>query len=471
MKQVLFIFFFLLVCCSAFAEIKLAAIFTDNMVLQQNTTTPIWGWAAPNAKIEIISSWDQKKYNTVTDKKGRWVIKVQTPAAGGPYELAISDGAPLVLKNVLIGEVWLCSGQSNMEMPLKGFKGQPVRGSNEAILHSKNGQLRLYTVPRSSQLEAQEDSKTSFWKEANPENVSNFSATAYYFGKLLQELLEVPVGLIHSSYGGSTIEAWMDRELLADFKDIKLPTDSIPVKNRTPTTLYNGMIHPIIGYAIKGCIWYQGESNYERADQYESLFPAMVQRWRDLWQQGEFPFYYVQIAPYNYAQLPPFYVGGKYNSAYLRDAQRKSLSKIPNSEMVSLMDVGEENCIHPSNKKVGGERLAYIALAQTYHMKGFGWASPTYETIEVANGSAFVKFKNASLGLTSFGKTLKNFEIAGADKIFHPAQAAITGNTVILTSPFVTTPIAVRYAFKDFMVGDLFSTEGLPVASFRTDDW
>ncbi|SEM47327.1 sialate O-acetylesterase [Olivibacter domesticus] len=449
----------------------MGAIFTDNIVLQQRTKAPIWGWAAPNTKIEIISSWDQKKYSSVTDKKGRWVIKVQTPAAGGPYELKISDGAPLVLKNVLIGEVWLCSGQSNMEMPLKGFKGQPVWKSNETILHSKNGQLRLYTVPRSSQLERQEDSKTSFWKEANPENVANFSATAYYFGKLLQELLEVPIGLIHSSYGGSTIEAWMDRELLADFKDIKLPKDSIPVKNRTPTTLYNGMIHPIIGYAIKGCIWYQGESNYERPDQYELLFPAMVKRWRELWQQGDFPFYYMQIAPYNYAQLPPFYAGGKYNSAYLRDAQRKSLSKIPNSEMASLMDVGEENCIHPANKKVGGERLACIALAQTYHLKGFGWACPTYEAIEITEGSALVKFKNASLGLTSFGNTLKNFEIAGADKIFHPAQAAIRGNAVILTSPFVTTPIAVRYAFKDFVVGDLFSTEGLPVASFRTDDW
>ena len=455
----------------ALAEIKMGAIFTDNMVLQQRTAAPIWGWAAPNTKINVISSWDQKRYDTKTDERGRWTIKVQTPAAGGPYELVVSDGKPLFLKNVLIGEVWLCSGQSNMEMPLKGFKGQPVLGSNEAILHAKNKQLRLYTVPRSSQIEAQENSKISFWKEANPENVSNFSATAYYFGSLIQELLEVPVGLVHSSYGGSTIEAWMDRELLADFKDVELPMDSIPVKNRTPTTLFNGMIHPIVGYAIKGCIWYQGESNYERPDQYELLFPAMVKRWRDLWQQGDFPFYYAQIAPYNYAQLPPFLVGGKYNSAYLRDAQRKSLVKIPNSEMVSLMDIGEENCIHPSNKKAGGERLAYIALAQTYHMKGFGWACPTYDTVEIANGSAIVKFKNASLGLTSFGNLLKTFEIAGADKIFYPAQAAIIGNTVVLTSPLVKMPAAVRYAFKDFIVGDLFSTEGLPVASFRTDDW
>jgi len=471
MNRIFIIILLLINSFYALAEIKMGAIFTDNMVLQQHTAAPIWGWGAPNTKINVISSWDQKRYDTKTDERGQWTIKVQTPAAGGPYELVVSDGNPLVLKNVLIGEVWLCSGQSNMEMPLKGFRGQPVLGSNEAILHSKNRQLRLYTVPRSSQIEAQENSKISFWKEANPENVSNFSATAYYFGSLLQELLEVPVGLVHSSYGGSTIEAWMDRELLADFKDIKLPTDSIPVKNRTPTTLYNGMIHPIIGYAIKGCIWYQGESNYERPDQYELLFPAMVKRWRELWQQGDFPFYYMQIAPYNYAQLPPFYAGGKYNSAYLRDAQRKSLAKIPNSEMVSLMDIGEENCIHPSNKKAGGERLAYMALAQTYHMKGFGWACPTYDSLEIVNSSAIVKFKNASLGLTSFGNLLKTFEIAGVDKVFYPAQAAIIGNTVVLTSPLVKMPAAVRYAFKDFIVGDLFSTEGLPVASFRTDDW
>uniref|UniRef100_F4CDE6 Sialate O-acetylesterase n=1 Tax=Sphingobacterium sp. (strain 21) TaxID=743722 RepID=F4CDE6_SPHS2 len=471
MRRALFILSFLFIYGSAFAEIRLGAIFTDGMVLQRQSAVPIWGWASPGTNVTIESSWNHQKYNVKANEKGKWLVKVQTPDAGGPYSLALNDGTPHTIKDILIGEVWLCSGQSNMEMPLKGFRGQPIIGSNDAILHSANNHLRLYTVPRSSQLQPQDDSKPSVWKEANPENVANFSATAYYFGRLLQEILQVPVGLIHSSYGGSTIEAWMDRELLQDFKEVSLPKDSIPVKNRTPTTLFNGMIHPIVGYTIKGCIWYQGESNYENPDLYEQLFPAMVKRWRALWNQGNFPFYYAQIAPYNYAQLPPYHAGGKYNSAFLRDAQRKSLEKIPNSEMISLMDVGEENCIHPANKKVGGERFALIALSNVYGKKGFAWASPTYESMEVQAGQAIVHFKHAPLGLSAFGGELHNFEIAGEDKVFYPAQGLIKGNTVILSSPSVVKPLAVRYAFKDFVRGELFSTAGLPVASFRTDDW
>ena len=231
------------------------------------------------------------------------------------------------------------------------------------------------------------------------------------------------------------------------------------------------MIHPLVGYGIRGAIFYQGESNYDRPDQYESLFPAMVKNWRSLWGQGDFPFYYAQIAPYNYAQLAPFNSGGKYNSAYIRDAQRKSVSKIPQSGMAVLMDLGEENYIHPATKKQAGDRLAYLALGKTYGIRGFAFESPAYDSMIVTGNVVELRFKNADNGLTAYGKDPAHFEIAGADKIFYKAKAHITRTGILVSSPQVKEPVAVRYAFRDFIVGDIFSTDGLPVSSFRTDNW
>lgn len=457
----------------SFAQVKLASIFTDHMVLQQKTEAAVWGWAKANANITIVPSWDKKKYSIKADAAGKWKLKISTPKAGGPYEISFSNGTTLVLKDILIGEVWFCGGQSNMEMPMKGFKGQPILGSNEVILKSANPQIRLYTVPRSSITERQDNSKTSEWKTAAPETVANFSATAYYFGRLLNELLQVPVGLINDSYGGSSIEAWMSSAQLQSFPEIKIPgkTDTIKEVSRTPTTLYNGMLYPVIGFGMRGAIWYQGESNYERSDRYEALFPAMVKAWRQDWGIGEFPFYYAQIAPYNYAQLPPYHKGGKYNSAFIRDAQRKSLTNIPASGMAVLMDIGEENSIHPASKEKGGTRLAYLALGNTYGIKGFGYASPAYESMSIKDNTVVLKFQNAANGLTSFGKSLTLFEIAGADQKFYPAAAKISGSSIAVSAEQVKNPVAVRYAFKDFVTGDLYGTDGLPVSSFRTDDW
>ena len=455
------------------SQVKLSSLFTDNMVLQQHSEAAVWGWDNPGKPIYITSSWNKKVYTARTDASGKWIIKVSTPDAGGPYEISINDGIPVTLSNVLIGEVWLCSGQSNMEMPMKGFKGTPVLNSNDMILRSTNKNIRLYIVPRGSSTEPQKNSKASQWKEANPESVGNFSAAGYYFGKLLNELLNVPIGLINDSYGGSSVEAWMDPSSLSPFPEINIPSlhDSMKFPNRTPTTLFNAMLSPIIGYTIKGTIWYQGESNYDRPDQYESLFPAMVKRWRALWGIGDFPFYYAQIAPYNYGLLPPPANTTKLNSAYIRDAQRKAIDRIPNSGMAVLLDAGEEENIHPANKKPAGERLALLALAKTYGVKGFGFESPSYDSIRVKDGVAEVKFKNAPNWLTSYGKTLNLFEIAGNDKIFYPAKATINRSSVMVSSPQVKAPVAVRYAFRDFVTGELFSTEGLPVSSFRTDNW
>ena len=455
----------LLVCASMFgkfaaAQPKLAALFTDNMVLQQKSTVQVWGWDKPAALITLTTSWNKASYKVTAAADGKFMFKITTPAAGGPYQISISDGKVVMLSNILMGEVWLSAGQSNMEMPMKGFKGQPIYNTNEAILFSKNKNIRLYTVPRSSVTEIQKDSKPSQWKEADPESVANFSATGYYFGSLLNKVLDnVPIGLIHCSYSGSSIQAWMDAATLGAFPEIKVPAkgDSIKQVSRTPTTLYNGMLAPIMGYGIKGAIWYQGESNYDDPNQYEKLFNTFVTTLRTQWGVGEFPFYYCQIAPYDYAQLPPYNKGGKYNSAFLRDVQRKEADKLPNAAMAVLMDIGEQQTIHPQHKETGGTRMAYLALAKTYGIKGFNAESPAYDNLTIKDDQAIVKFKNSPNGLTSYFKDLSEFEIAGADKHFYPAKAVLKGSSVTLTSAQVKAPVAVRYAFRDFIVGDLFS--------------
>ncbi|MFC5283536.1 sialate O-acetylesterase [Pedobacter alpinus] len=471
-----FVFFnilFLFIAAQSIAQVKMASIFTNNLVLQQEAKVPIWGWTKPGENVSVLTSWNKQNYNTKADENGKFKVYVNTPKAGGPYEITIKDKKSLTISNILIGEVWILGGQSNMEMTLKGMPSQPVLGANEAILRSKNPNIRLYVIPRAREFNEKENSKPSSWKSAEPESVANFSAAGYFFGNLVQESLNVPIGLINVNYGGSNVEAWMSRKDLKEFNGIELPkvADSATVNNRSATALYNGMLHPIIGYGIKGALFYQGESNYDRPDQYETLFPAMVKEWRTKWQQGDFPFYYVQIAPFDYRILPPHNSGGKYNSAYLRDAQRKALDKIPNSGMVSLIDLGEKTSIHPMHKKECGERLAFMALGKTYGIKGIAYEAPTYDAITVEGSTVTIKFKNAKMGLTSYSKEMVNFEIAGKDQIFHPAKAKISRDIILLSSPEVKEPIAVRYAFSDFVVGDLFSTDGLAISSFRTDNF
>ena len=472
--RLLIVFFALLFCRQqANAQVKLAGLFTDNMVLQQQTTVPVWGWDSVGTAVTVSTSWDKKTYKTTADASGKFILKIATPTAGGPYQLTINDGKPVTLKNVLIGEVWLCAGQSNMEIPMKGYKSQPISNSNEAVLESKDPNIRLFNVPRGSTTTLQTDIKPSQWQEASPAVVARFSAVGYYYGRLLHKMLNVPVGLICCAYAGSSVQAWMDAEALKPFPEIKIPApaDSIKEVSRTPTTLYNAMLHGVIGYGIKGALWYQGESNYDNPAQYDSLFTTFIKDLRAKWGIGDFPLYYVQIAPYDYAQLPPYNKGGKYNSAFLRDVQRLDEDKILNSGMAVTMDIGEQSTIHPPRKEQVGQRLAYLALAKTYGMEGFGYHSPAYDSFTVKGNTAIIKFKNAFNGLTSFLKDLSTFEVSGADKHFYPAKATINGSTVVVMSENVKNPVAVRYAFKDFVVGDLFGTDGLPVSSFRTDDW
>ncbi|MCK9412522.1 MAG: hypothetical protein M0Q53_09495 [Prolixibacteraceae bacterium] len=448
-----------------YAEVKLPAIFGDNMVLQQQTKAAIWGTASKNATVKVTTSWNNKIYSCRAGSDGNWKLKVATPIAGGPYEITISDGKSLKLKNVLIGEVWVCSGQSNMEMPMRGLRSQPVIGSAEAIALSSNPNIRLFTVKKTSSLEPLDD-VTGDWQLCTPGNVYGFSATAYYFGLMLHKVLNVPVGLIHSSWGGSRIEPWISENGLKNFDWVKLP-EKKPVENlsiQTPTVLFNAMINPIVGYGMRGAIWYQGESNRREPKEYVKLMTGLIENWRSIWGIGEFPFYYIQIAPYDYGQP-------EISSAYLREAQLKASTSLPNIGMACIMDLGEKNIIHPSNKEAGSNRLAYLALEKTYGIKGIYGQSPVFKEMKVSGGVARLTFDHAVTGLTSFGKELSCFELAGADKRFFPAKASIVGPEIVLMSLSVTQPVAVRYAFKDFVVGDLYGVTGMPVSSFRSDDW
>lgn len=448
-----------------FGEVKMPAIFGDNMVMQQQTEAAIWGTASKNATVKVSTSWNNKSYTARAGNDGKWKLKVITPSAGGPYEVSISDGTTLKLKNVMIGEVWVCSGQSNMEMPMKGYLNQPITGSNEVIATSSNPAIRFFTVKKSSSLQPLDDF-TGSWKNCEPENVSEFSATAYYFGLMLNKVLNVPVGLINSSWGGTRIEPWISENGFKKFDFITLPDKNqqgTPLP-QIPTVLFNAMINPMVGYGIRGAIWYQGEANRNEASKYLQLLPGMVENWRSVWGVGDFPFYYVQIAPYDYGPIG-------LNSAFLREAQLKASTAIPNIGMASIMDIGEKDCIHPSNKAAGSNRLAFLALAKTYGKSGFASSGPVLKEMTVAAPVVKLTFNNAVNGLTSFGKELSCFEVAGANKRFYPVKAFISGTGITLFCPAVAEPVAVRYAFKDFVIGDLFNTEGLPASSFRTDEW
>jgi len=448
------------------AEVKLPAIFSDNMVMQQQTEAAIWGTATPNSSVRITTSWNKRSYSAKAGIDGKWKVKVSTPSAGGPFSITITQGKTITLRNVLIGEVWICSGQSNMEMPVKGYRNQPVTGSNEFIATSSNPGIRLITIPKVTSLTPLDDF-TGSWKLCEPENVCDFSATAYFFGLMLNKALGVPVGLINTSWGGTRIEPWISEAGFKNFDWVKLPDKSVQQEKlspQTPTVLYNAMINPVAGFGLRGAIWYQGESNRFEYKEYEKLMPGLALNWRAMWNIGDFPMYYVQIAPYDYGP-------SGVNSAFQREAQLKASSAIPNFGMACIMDSGEKDCIHPANKKAAGDRLAYLALAKTYGKTGFACEGPVLKEMKIEGIQVKLTFDNAPNGITSFGKELECFEVAGANKRFYPAQAFLTGTGISLFSPFVAEPVAVRYAFKDFIIGDLFNIEGLPASSFRTDNW
>ena len=464
------------------ARITLPQFFSDNMVLQQQTECNIWGTADKGKSVVVITSWDKKSYSVMVNDDGKFSVKVKTPKAGGPYDITFATGTPssssavssglaygFTLHNVMVGEVWICSGQSNMEMLMKGYKAQPVEGAAEELLSCKDNELRLFYGKRLASLEPQNDLKGS-WQEANAASVREFSATAYFFGKALRKALGVPVGLICTAFGGSACEAWMAADWLKAFPKVNQHVTEQDVKKlqqRCPTALYNGQLKPLIGYGIRGAIWYQGEDNVPRYDYYAPLMARMVQGWREDWQQGDFPFYYCQIAPFAYDETD----WALYNSAFLREQQEKVETLVPNCRMAVLMDTGIKDVIHPRKKRVAGERLAILALSNTYDVKGLPEFAK-YKEVAFQNDTAVVAFDRSKEWVYfENGSTSSNFEVAGADRKFHPATKVwVSRNRVYVISDKVKKPVAVRYAFKDWAIGDLMH-DGLPVSSFRTDNW
>lgn len=466
--------FNLMVLQSVYAEIKLPAIVSSNMVLQRNTTVKLWGWADANEKITIKTSWLKKSISIQADAEGNWSVDVQTTnSKEGQTIILKSKTSNITLDNILFGEVWLCSGQSNMEMPMKGYAGQPIFGSAEAVAKSSNPNLRLFSVTRriGSKTPITDIGKHySPWQQATPESVLKFSAVAYFYGQQLQEILDVPVGLILSAWGGSSIQAWMSNEALSPYQKVDLTDRDINVKpNVIPTALFNSMMNPIIPYTIKGALWYQGESNVEEAEKYKKLFPAMVEDWRKRWAIGNFPFYYVQIAPHKYSGNET--VLNSKNSAFIREVQLQCLDLIPNSGMAITIDIGAQNSIHPPKKKEVADRLLYNALNQTYGFKTINYAGPIFESMEVKEAGLLIKFKNEENGIYSYNE-LEGFEIAGSDKIFYPASAKIVDRKkVMVSNAKVPNPVAVRYDWNNWVTGTLLNTNLLPASSFRTDDW
>jgi sialate O-acetylesterase len=455
------------------AKVKLPAIVSSNMVLQRNTTIKIWGWADPNEKITIKPSWLKSTIPVQADTEGNWMINVKTTDSKDQQTIAIkSKTSDIFLENILFGEVWLCSGQSNMEMTLNGFLGQPTYGSADAIAKSNNPNLRLFNVTKfkGSKTPLKDVEKYSPWQQASPETVKNFSAVAYFYGSQLQVILDVPVGIIQSSWGGSCVEAWISNEVMSSFQKIEIKEEDIALKAKSiPTVLFNSMLNPLIPYTIKGMLWYQGESNRDAPEKYKKLFPAMVQDWRDRWKIGDFPIYYTQIAPYSYEGNGSLLADK--NSAFIREAQYQCLDLISNSGIAITLDIGTKDCIHPPKKKEVADRLLYNALNKTYNYKTVDYAGPVFDSMETKDGGLNLKFKNAENGVYAYD-TLEGFEIAGSDKVFYQAKAKILDRkTVLVSSDKVPNPTAVRYAWDNWVVGTLFNTNLLPAPSFRTDNW
>ncbi len=490
---------------AAGADVKLPAVIGDNMVLQQGVEAPIWGWAAPGEKVTVKFGSDSKTATAGED--GKWMVKLSPMKAGGPLEMTIAGANSITLKNILVGEVWVASGQSNMHMAVSSAKD-----AEQEIAAANYPKIRLITVPNVTAETPQADFDGK-WVECSPETVKNFSAAAYFFGRDLAKDLDVPIGIIHTSWSGSIAEAWMSsgsleahadtlKPLLDHWQDLDAKWDAAaadaayktrldewqkaadaasaagaraPRRPRQPeppmldmnhpSVLYNAMIAPLIPYAMRGVIWYQGEGNSGRAFQYRTLFPALIEDWRAKWGEGDFPFLYVQLANYRATQPEPV----ESTWAELREVQLKTLS-LPNTGMAVIIDVGDAGNVHPTDKQTVGYRLALAARALVYGEK-IVYSGPIYDSYSVGGGEVTIKFKHVGSGLVAKGDKLTGFQIAGEDREFVWADARIDGDTVVVSSPSVARPVSVRYAWQDNPVANLYNEEGLPASPFRTDDW
>ncbi|WP_243235395.1 sialate O-acetylesterase [Flavobacterium pectinovorum] len=498
MKNLLLFLIFFNASFSIKAQVKLPALVSDNMVLQQNAKVNLWGWASPNEKINIQLGWQNNSIEVVTNSAGDWKVAVDTPQGSEKgYSITINASNKIVLNNVLIGEVWICSGQSNMYFPVGKEEGTwktGVKNYEEEIVKANYPHIRLFTVLTNASPKPLDD-VTGRWAACSPETIKTFSAVAYFYGRDLYQKLKIPIGLISTSWGGTKAEAWTSQTVLEENPDfltileedaknektyqekleayyLNLKNEQLANKssktelkkpkkeaNKTSYVLYNAMLHPLINYTMKGVIWYQGESNSGKAKLYQTLFPAMVKNWRDDWKQGDFPFYYVQITPHK-GQTPE-----------IRESQLLSLKKIANSGMAVTTDVGDTNNIHPIDKQTVGHRLSLIALAKTYKEDKLVYSGPIYNHLKIKKDKIQLFFDYTDSGFRKTTENLKEFEIAGEDKIFYPAVAKIDGKTIVVSSEKVKNPVAVRFAWKAVPEPNLFNAENLPASPFRTDNW
>jgi len=477
---------------AARAEVKVTSLFSDGAVLQQGRAAPVWGTGKDGERITVTLQ-DQTVATTV--KAGRWQVRLKPLKAGGPFTMTVTGENTITISNLLVGEVWVCSGQSNMAWPLSR-----AANATETIAAAGDPQLRLFTVRRGAADTPATDAPGS-WTESTPESAASFSAVGWFFGRELRRVLKVPVGLINSSVGGTPAEAWTSRAALEGDPELRqiLEQHAQQVKNydpaaareqrqqalakhkqavarakaegkepppaprapadprpKRPSGLYNAMIAPLQPYAIAGAIWYQGEANAGRAAQYQKLFPAMIQGWRQAWGQGEFPFLFVQIAPHQ--KMTP----------EIREAQLLTWQKVPRTSMAVITDYGNETNIHPTQKEPVGARLALAARAIAYGEK-VEYSGPVYSSMKVEGDRAVLSFTHLGGGLAAKEGELKGFTIAGADGNFVAAKAEIAGDKVMVSSPSVAKPVAVRYGWASTPDVNLFNKEGLPATPFRTD--
>lgn len=467
MKRFVSLMSLLLLWSALYAKVTLPSIWGDGMVLQQRSKVVFTGQSTTGKKVYAVASWNGRKVYADSQDGQQWTLTLETPSYGGPYTITFSDGDKLELKNIQIGEVWFCSGQSNMEMPVKGFRGQPVYGSQPYIVSANAKRpLRLYTVKNAWSTTPKTEGIDGYWTELSPKEVANFSATAYFFGDLLQRTLDVPVGLIHCAWSASKIEAWMSRETLEQFAEVELPdvqATEFGWPAGTPTLLWNAMVNPWKGFPVKGVIWYQGEANSPAPALYKKLFPAMVAEWRAFFQSPELPFYYVQIAPWQSEG------SDKFDWALFRQCQLELMYEVPGTGMVITTDAGSEKFIHPPYKIKVGERLAYWALARTYGLEGFTYSGPIYRQCQMNGRQVEVDFEFGEDGLGPENQLVEGFELVDEAGNIHPAKAEIIGGSskVKVWNDSVPSPVEVRYCFRNYKVGTLQNNAGLPAAPFR----
>ena len=491
---------------TAKAEVKLSPLFSDHMVLQQGAEVPVWGTA--DAGEQVTVSVGDKKATATADAGGKWLAKVGPLSAGGPVEVSVAGKNTVSIKDVLVGEVWVCSGQSNMEWSVNA-SGNPDQERSAANYPA----VRMFTVKKAVTGKPATTMEGS-WAVCNPQTVGSFSAVGYFFGRELHKSLNVPVGLIHTSWGGTPAESWTERSAMEADSDLRpilerwnqqlanyqqqlaqlpaavekwradadraeaegrqVPPFNLPQDPRSnpwrPAGLYNAMIAPLLPYGIKGAIWYQGESNAGRAYQYRKLLPAMIQSWRKAWGQGDFPFYIVSLANFTPVKPEP----GESDWAELREAQTLTAMNVPNSGQSITIDIGEANDIHPKNKQEVGRRLALVAMAGAYHKKNVAHSGPVYDSMKVDGDTVRLSFKYTQGGLLAQGPdapAVKGFAVAGDDRKWYWADARIDGESVVVRSDKVSRPVAVRYAWANNPVCNLYNRANLPAVPFRTDDW